>query len=360
MDVRKIIGVIVAIALAATLVILIRSDSKKSNTPDTQIVATPVATHTEPEATEIAPHYHVAVLSNSDLALYPLVRIDLDGLEVPVYACTDSEGTVRFFVYGFEEVSGQYGFLAAYPSYPTVEVDNAQGFLDMPRLAKGLTAADSEYPELVFASVNNGEAQYYYPADAEGNMRDGAIPVSVEEVNHIFGAYYVFDAEHKALICVLDGAEETPAPTEEPTAEPTAEPTEEPTPTASGKKTPKPTGKTTPKPTAVTTPEPTAQAAESATPEPTAKPTAAPTVTPAGNGHWDLVWIVDQEEVKHQEWQCLVCSKIFQSKDSCMEDQRRHKYDPNDPYYGSTGWREYWVVDSPEVGHWEPIWIPDP
>ena len=117
MDIRKIIGIILAAALAVVLFILIRSD--RGTTPAAQADATPITqTETTPfaaetEAPDEVPHYHIAVLSSSELAHYPLVRIDLEGLEVPVYACTDAEGKVCFFVYGFEEVSGQYGFLPA-------------------------------------------------------------------------------------------------------------------------------------------------------------------------------------------------------------------------------------------------------
>ncbi|MBR3129891.1 MAG: hypothetical protein IKF65_05190, partial [Clostridia bacterium] len=203
MDVKKIIAIILAVALAAVLLILIRSD--RSDSTDAQGSTKPVVQATaDTQESESAPRYHIAVLSNSELERYPLVRIDLDGMDVPVYACSDEHGEVCFFVYAFEETTGQYGFLPAYPQYPEVRVDNGAGFADFPRLAKGWTDGESGYPQLALASVNGEAAQLYYPSDGQGNMRDGAIPVSVEEVNHIFGAYYVFDEEHKALLCVLD------------------------------------------------------------------------------------------------------------------------------------------------------------
>ena len=365
MDVKKIIAIILAVALAAVLLILIRSD--RSDSADAQGSTKPVVQATaDTQESESAPRYHIAVLSNSELERYPLVRIDLDGMDVPVYACSDEHGEVCFFVYAFEETTGQYGFLPAYPQYPEVRVDNGAGFAEFPRLAKGWTDGESGYPQLALASVNGEAAQLYYPSDGQGNMRDGAIPVSVEEVNHIFGAYYVFDEEHKALLCVLDGtpAAETPEPTEEPTAEPSAQTENTPEPatptvtagnaTPSAAVTPRPTRKPTPRPSA----QPTAAPSTQPTVQPSAatqQPTAAPTATPAQGGHWELVWVVDQPEVKHQEWHCHVCGKVFLDKDSCMADQAYHK-----EHDGVTGWHVEWVVDSPEEGHWEPVWVPDP
>ncbi len=350
MDLKKIIAILLAVALAAVLVILIRSD--RSDKATAQASAKPAVTAApEAEATpeETVGRYHIAVLSNSELEHYPLVRIDLDGMDVPVYACTDFDGTVRFFVYGYEETTGQYGFLPAYPAYPEVRVDNSEGFAELPRLAKGWTAADSEYEMLTFASVNGGEAQYYYPADENGDMRDGAIPVSVEEFDHVFGAYFVFDEQHKALICRLEGMPDTPEPdeTETPSAAPTAEPTAEPTPTAA------PGGKTTPKPNR--TPKPSDAATAEPTETPSTQPTAEPTEAPSEGWHWELVWVVDQEEVKHREWHCHVCGKVFLDESSCMQDQAYHK-----EHDGVTGWHVEWVVDQEEVGHWEPVQVPDP
>ncbi len=357
MDIRKIIGIILAAALAVVLFILIRSD--RGTTPAAQADATPIMqTETTPfaaetEAPDEVPHYHIAVLSSSELAHYPLVRIDLEGLEVPVYACTDAEGKVCFFVYGFEEVSGQYGFLPAYPAYPEVRVDNSQGFAELPRLSKGWTDGESGYPELALASVNGEAAQFYYPADEEGNMRDGAIPVSVEEVNHIFGAYFVFDEAHKALICPLNGAPETPAPTDTEAPDTTAEPSESPASTAAATDTPKPTQKPS------RTPKPSAKPSATATTEPSATPTTQPTeqatAEPTGSGHWELVWVIDQPEIKHKEWHCNVCGKVFYDEASCKADQEYHKKNG-----GVTGCHWEWVVDTPEEGHWEPVWVPDP
>lgn len=376
MDIRKIIGIILAVALAAVLFILIRSDKGSATEPKPK--ETPAAAETEP--TEQEPHYHVAVLSNSELEHYPLVRIDLEGMDIPVYACTDSEGEVRFFVYGFEETTAQYGFLPAYPSYPEVRIDNSNGFAELPRLAKGWTDGESGYPEIALASVNGEAAQFYYPSDGNGNMRDGAIPVVLEENNHIFGAYYVFDEAHKALICPLDGAPATIEPEETATPEPSASPLTSATPTASAtaSATPKPTNRPnrsprpTAKPSATASAQPsassTAQASASATPQPsttatlqpTSTPSAQPTATLEPEGEWKYVYVIDQPEVKHQEWHCHVCGKVFLDKDSCMADQNKHKTDPNDPYYGTSGWHVEWVVDQEEVGHWEWMFFPNP
>lgn len=387
MDIRKIIAVILAIALAVVLFILIRSDkgpagvAKDNETPGALITDSPTEKpFGEPTDTpDVTPHYHVAVLSNSLLEHYPLVRIDLEGLEIPVYACTNFEGEVCFFVYAFEEVTGEYGFLPAHPSYPEVKVDNSMGFAELPRLAKGWTDGESGYPEIALASVNGEAAQFYYPSDGEGNMRDGAIPVVLEEHNHIFGAYFVFDEAHKALICPLDGTTVTPEPEETPepsavtSAMPDASAVATPKPTNKPNRTPKPSQTATPtasaNPSATATTQPSVNPSATPTAAPSATPTAAPTATPTatptaqptaapsatGSGHWELVWVVDQEEVKHQEWHCHVCGKVFLDKDSCMADQEYHKQNE-----GVTGWHVEWVIDSPEQGHWEPIWVPDP
>lgn len=358
MDVKKIIAVIVAIALAAVLFILIRSD--RGDTPASAATAAPTAVPAseEPDATEAAPRYHIAVLSNSELEHYPLVRIDLDGLEVPVYACTDEAGEVRFYVYGFEETTGQYGFLPAYPEYPAVRVDNSEGFAEFPRLAKGLTAGESAYDELAFASINGGPAQMYYPIDGDGNMRDGAIPVSVEEVNRIFGAYFVFDEAHKALICPLDrqAATAEPTETEQPTVEPAATPAiATPVTAASATPTRRPTPRPTQRPSGNPTTNPSATPTVRPSASPTAQPSTAPTAAPSSGGHWELTWVIDQPEVKHREWHCHVCGKVFLDEDSCKADQNAHKQNE-----GVTGWHVEWVIDQEEVGHYEPIWVPDP
>ncbi len=359
MDIRKIIGIILAVALTAVLFILIRSD-RGTNT-ETQPMMTPVMMETNPP--QDAPHYLVAVLPNSELEQYPLVRINLESMDIPVYACTNSEGEVCFFVYAYEEITGQYGFLSAYPSYPEVRIDNGAGFAEFPQLSKGTTTGESDYPELVLASINGKAEQLYYPADENGNMRDGAIPVVVEENNHIFGAYYVFDGEHKALIYPLEGPLTTPEPEEtatseasatviptdtpaaivtpsatprptnrtpRPTAKPTATPSDTPTasPSATATATIQPSVTPTATPTETPTASPTAMPTETPTAAPTATPTASPTdmptPSPTPGGHW--------------EWHCHVCGKVFMDEASCMADQTYHK-----EHDGIAGYSKVWV-----------------
>ena len=134
MDVKKIIAIILAVALAAVLLILIRSD--RSDSADAQGSTKPVVQATaDTQESESAPRYHIAVLSNSELERYPLVRIDLDGMDVPVYACSDEHGEVCFFVdvdftyFDFVVLVGNFGnyrtkhFARATPWSPKVQED---------------------------------------------------------------------------------------------------------------------------------------------------------------------------------------------------------------------------------------------
>lgn len=85
--------------------------------------------------------------------------------------------------------------------------------------------------------------------------------------------------------------------------------------------------------------------------------TPAPTQNPGG--HWETVWVVDVPEQGHGEYVCNVCGKHFDGRTQEAEflaDQHAHM-DEDPP---RSGWHTEHVVDVPEQGHWETIWVPDP
>lgn len=168
----------------------------------------------------------------------------------------------------------------------------------------------------------------------------------------------------------VTGTPSTPSPTQKPTTPPaTQKPgtTQSPTPTA--KPTEKPTATNTPAPSYYTCPycgekyafesalKSHIASEHSSTPTPTPKPT--PTPEPTPSGHWEDVWVVDQEQIDHTEYVCNVCGKHFRlpdKEDAFWADQSAHMHE--DP--PKSGWHAIWVVDVPEQGHWERVWVPDP
>lgn len=356
--IKKILIGITALALVAVLVILIRADR---NDAPVSLANTNVSATQEP--IRLDSHYHIAVLSDAENL--PLTRLDSDALPMPIYAVTDTDGAVWLLVYAYEEGSGEYGFLLADVQAQGVQVREESGFVELPAPAQGTTAGTSEYAPLAKASVNGGEAQFYYPADENGGMRDGAIPVTVGTLDGVFGAYYFLNGTQPVLVTAL-GEQSTPEPTDEPeqtvapeetptaseepeqstmpsaeatvepsatatatptatprrthraTAKPTATPTATPTAAPTAVPTSRPTAKPTAAPTAKPTNEPTAAptatptSAPTATPEPTAAPTATPTPKPT------------EEPKPHYEWRCRICHKTFKDESSCLADQAEH------------------------------------
>ena len=70
-------------------------------------VPTPITRTASPD-----PIYHIEPLD--DLTDVPLVSLHADWTDIPVYACTAKDGTVRFYTRAYEERSGKYGMLSVF------------------------------------------------------------------------------------------------------------------------------------------------------------------------------------------------------------------------------------------------------
>ena len=92
------------------------------------------------------------------------------------------------------------------------------------------------------------------------------------------------------------------------------------------------------------------------TPAPTEAPTPKPTNTPAPtpSGHYERRWVVDKPAVTHDEWVCS-CGHHSMSSSENNQHQKNHALNGE-----STWWQVITVTDSPEEGHWEEVWVPDP
>lgn len=87
-------------------------------------------------------------------------------------------------------------------------------------------------------------------------------------------------------------------------------------------------------------------------------PSPSPTPTPshpAGNGHWEEVWVVDIPRQGHTVWVCNVCGHRSYSEAECSAHDKAHALNE-----GLSGWHVETIVDVPEQGHWETIWVEDP
>ena len=95
----------------------------------------------------------------------------------------------------------------------------------------------------------------------------------------------------------------------------------------------------------------------SSTPAPTEAPTPKPTNTPAPtpSGHYEKRWVVDKPEQGHSEWVCNGCGHHSMSEGENTAHQKNHVMN-DEP----AGWHVIHVTDSPEEGHWEEVWVPDP
>ena len=93
------------------------------------------------------------------------------------------------------------------------------------------------------------------------------------------------------------------------------------------------------------------------TPTPTSTPTPTPTNTPAPtpSGHYEQRWVVDKPEQGHSEWVCNGCGHHSMSEGENTAHQKNHVMN-DEP----AGWHVIHVTDSPEEGHWEEVWVPDP
>lgn len=80
-----------------------------------------------------------------------------------------------------------------------------------------------------------------------------------------------------------------------------------------------------------------------------------PTPTPAPSGHWETRWVVDTPAVIHDEWVCNVCGARF------VSSAEHTQHDKNHALAGEgSGWHVDTIIDVPEQGHWEDIWVEDP
>ena len=83
-----------------------------------------------------------------------------------------------------------------------------------------------------------------------------------------------------------------------------------------------------------------------------ATPTPKPTENPGG--HYERRWVVDKPAVTHDEW---VCSCGHHSMSSSENNQHQENHALNGE---NTWWTVKTIIDSPEEGHWEEVWVPDP
>lgn len=84
------------------------------------------------------------------------------------------------------------------------------------------------------------------------------------------------------------------------------------------------------------------------------RPTPAPTPEPTPRGHYEQHWVVDSSAVTHDEWVCS-CGHHSMSASENNKHQENHALNWENTHYSVET-----VVDVPEQGHWETVWVEDP
>lgn len=80
-----------------------------------------------------------------------------------------------------------------------------------------------------------------------------------------------------------------------------------------------------------------------------------PSPSPTPSGHWETVWVVDVPAQSHTEFVCNICGHHSMSTSENNSHQEAHLLAGE-----GSGWHNENVIDVPEQGHWEKVWVVDP
>lgn len=237
-------------------------------------VPTPITRTASPD-----PIYHIEPLD--DLTDVPLVSLHADWTDIPVYASTAKDGTVRFYTRAYEERSGKYGMLSVFfedsTPNPIVVVDRDGGYQKHPDFAYVDSYEPTEYADVVSAAIDGIDETprtYYIIRNSNGDQI-GVVPVEIR-TNGDTVAVTVSVTEN-AYMVITRSESLSAEPTEDPEEESESTASPKPTSSATPKSTPSATPSATPTPTPRRTPRRTPRPSRS--PQPTATSSATPTPT---------------------------------------------------------------------------------